>query len=379
MNLTRLSGTWSSPTDNTGFYGWGTGAYIDNNSDLQLESQNTAGGYSLRADWLNPQANFAQHYWSGPYYRPPGVLIELMGDHAHLTRTDGKTFRKPDGTPITVGGGNVIDIPFSNAARANYTFADGSVAVLPALSNDGDTPANPLHAAGVFPGDKSSYGVNMVIMAEGNVRVKGVYGAISNSPGNVAGQNPFNTDHLGRVHLTIVTGGTAYIDGNILKGDGYMNGNSPTIEGASSCAILAKDYVTVNTTMFMAAENQGPSWTPVLTNTDLQYIGIPTDAPAYDPIMSFGVDPTTYTTGGAPFSPIFLLMRHASNTDNAGGGSTAINLEINSALSLGLPPATNNTQYRFNGLGSTVSSAISGVSTGDLRSRHQVQRSLCSG
>ncbi len=39
--LTRLSGTWSSPTDNTGFYGWGTGRYIDNNSDLQLELQNT--------------------------------------------------------------------------------------------------------------------------------------------------------------------------------------------------------------------------------------------------------------------------------------------------------------------------------------------------
>ena len=179
--LTRLSGTWNAAgTENTGFYGWGTGAYIDNNADLQLETQNGNGGYSLRSDWLNPQANFAQHYWSGPYYRPPGVLIELMGDHAHLTRTDGKTFRKPDGTPITTGGGNAVDIPFSNAARASYTFPDGAtVYTLPALSTDGDVPNNAQRdpAPTSFPGDKQSYGVSMVIMAEGNVRVKKAFTA----------------------------------------------------------------------------------------------------------------------------------------------------------------------------------------------------------
>jgi len=349
--LTRLSGMWNSPSDNTGFYGWGTGAYIDNNSDLQLETQNANGGYSLRADWLNPQANFAQHYWSGPFYRPPGVLIELMGDHAHLTRTDGKSFRKPDGTPLTTGGGNVVDIPFRDIARANYTFPDGSVFTLPALSHDGDDPA-PLNqlrdpVPTDYPNDKLSYGVNLVIMAEGNVRVKGVYGAISNT----------GADHLGRVHLTIVSGGTAYIDGNILKGDGYQTvtpaATTNTIEGASTCAILAKDYVTVNTTMFMAAENQGPSWTQALTNNDLQYIGIPTDTPSYDPIMSFGVNPQTYTYtvngNPVPFTPEFLFVRHATNTDNAGGGSTAMNLEINPATNVALlPPAQSTTQYRFN-------------------------------
>ena len=71
--LTRLSGTWfNNPQTgevNTGFYGWGTGVYIDNNSDLQPETQNVSGGYSLRGDWLNPQAQFAQSYWSGPAIR----------------------------------------------------------------------------------------------------------------------------------------------------------------------------------------------------------------------------------------------------------------------------------------------------------------------
>lgn len=346
--LTRLSGKWNSPSDNTGFYGWGTGTYIDNTTDLQQETQNATGGYSLRADWLNPQANFAQHYWSGAYYRPPGVLIELMGDHIHLTRSDGKSFRKPDGAAVTAGGGNVVDIPLRNSDRANYTFGDGSVFVLPELAHDGDEAASVTRDPNTanFPVDRLSYGVNMVIMAEGNVRVKGVYGAISDTT------NP-GGDHLSRVHLTIVSGGTAYIDGNILKGDGYKDNTGIHAENASSCAILAKDYVTINTTMFMAAENQGPSWTPVLTNNDLQYIGIPTDAPAYDPIMAFGVDPTTYTIGGgAGRSPLFLLMRHASNQDNSGGGSSAFNLEINAATNVGgFPPITSPTQYRFNGLG----------------------------
>ena len=165
-----------------------------------------------------------------------------------------------------------------------------------------------------------------------------------------------NSDHLGRVHLTIVSGGTAYIDGNILKGDGYFNGTDNVRENASTCAILAKDYITVNTTMFMAAQNQGPSWTPALINSDLQYIGIPTDAPSFDPIMSFGFDPRKYQhNGGAYNFPIFMMVRHASNQDNAGGGSTAINLEINGAENLGgLPPLTSPTQYRFNGAGVQV-------------------------
>jgi hypothetical protein len=90
----------------------------------------------------------------------------------------------------------------------------------------------------------------------------------------------------------------------------------------------------------------------VLTNNDLQYIRIPTDAQSYDPIMSFGKDPTQYTIGNVIGScPIFLMMRHASDTDNAGGGSSAMNLEINPVLSGGAAPGVSPTQYRFNGLG----------------------------
>lgn len=343
-DLTRNSGAWNSTSNglvNSGFYGWGTGVYVDNTSDLQPETQNASGVYSLRADWLNPQASFGLSYWSGPYYRPPGVLIELMGDHIHMTRNDGKAFRKPDGTPVSTGG-NVVDIPLNNTARSattQYVFPDGTSYNLPPLANDGDQPsANPLLRDPVptnFPGDKLSYGVNLVIMSEGNVRVKGMYGVVTDAT------NP-SGDHLSRVHLTIVSGGTAYIEGNILKGDGYFDGTQINYEKASTCSILAKDYVTVNTTMFMAANNQGPNWTSVI-GTDLHYIDLPANAATYDPTVAFGVNPASYTTGGgAAQSQLYLFVRHASMTDNAGGGSTAFNFAVN-------PAQPTWAQYHFDG------------------------------
>ncbi len=343
---TMYSGTWNGAT-NTGFYGWGTGVWVDNNSDLQPETANGTGGYSLRADWLNPRATFAQHYWSGPFYRPPGVLVELLGDHIRMTRSDGKSFRKPDGTGVTASGGNVVDIPLRRLGPISYTFPDGQVATLPALANDGDAPAGTAGAiprTGTFPGDKQSYGVNLVLMAEGNVRVKGYYGAVSDA-------TSASGDHLGRVHLTIVSGGTAYIDGNIIRTDGYKDAGGITYERASTCSILAKDYVTLNTTMFMAPPSQGPAWTQQLNNADLQYIGLPTDTQSFDPEVAFGVNPATYRVGGS-LSPLFMFVRQAANQNNSGGGASAFNLTINPAADIsGLLPASAPSQYRFNGAG----------------------------
>lgn len=346
--LTRLSGIWQasgSAPANTGFNGWGTGVYVDNNSDLQLETQNANGEYSLRGDWVNPQPGAtAQSYWNGPFYRPPGVLIELLGNHIRLTRTDGKVFRKPDGTPMG-SGGNVVDIPLSNALRSpnTYTFPDGTSYVLPALDTAGDLPAvqSPQtrdQTPGNFPGDKNSYGVNLVIMAEGNVRVKGVYGVITDSRSSAG-------DHLSRVHLTIVSGGTAYIDGNIVKGDGYIdNAGNVHPERASTCAILAKDYVCVNTTMFMASANQALSWGSPNFNPPPYFTDIPNQTPFYDPTMSFGVDPATYGT------PLYLFTRHASNVEGS-SASTAMNLQINPAFDAG----NGNSFYNFtNVLGFTA-------------------------
>jgi hypothetical protein len=323
-SLTRDSGIWVGNL-NTGFFGWGRGVYINNPQDLQHESQGVNGGYSLRADWLDPKA-FPNSFWQGPNYRPPGVQLEIRGTHLIFTRSDNDVFRKPDGTPITANGGKVIDIPLADDERANYVFPDGTAYALPPLPHLGDEPKG---AAGTPPGyvnpfnDQNSYGVNVVVMLEGNVRIKGNYGGVT---------DPTSTTvpHLGRVHLTVVTGGTAYIEGNLVKGDGYLNGKSPVLERGSTCSILAKDYVCVNTTMFMSPENQTSVWTPDPAVDGVFDVYLGTARQSYDESFSWGVDPTSYMTNLTNPSPIFLMTRHRALSP----GPSAMNLFVNPALNV---------------------------------------------
>jgi hypothetical protein len=118
---------------------------------------------------------------------------------------------------------------------------------------------------------------DIVIYAEGNVRVRGTISDPADSIGNPsAGQY---VDH----HVSLVTNGTAYIDGSILKGD-YLqdshgmsgapplgpppppNGPSPLPASASqpvsnsSIAIMAEQYVTINTTQFFAGPEDYSSY-----------------------------------------------------------------------------------------------------------------------
>jgi hypothetical protein len=319
-SLTRDSGYFVGNL-NTGFFGWGRGVYINNPQDLQHESQGVNGGYSLRTDWLDPAA-FPNSFWHGPHYRPPGVQLEIRGTHLIFTRSDGDVFRKPDGTPITANGGKVIDIPLADDERLNYVFPDGTAYQLPPLPHLGDEPKG---TAGTPPGyvnpfnDQNSYGVNIVVMLEGNVRIKGSYGGVTD-PTNIT------IPHLGRVHLTIVTGGTAYIEGNLVKADGFVQAGVPNLERGSTCSILAKDYVCVNTTMFMSPENQTGVWTQdpgTPSIFDLTLSGGDT----YDESFSWGVDPISYQVG-ANASPIFLMTRHRALTP----GPSAMNLLVNPGM-----------------------------------------------
>ncbi len=319
--LTRDSGIWSGNL-NTGFFGWGRGVYINNPQDLQHESQGINGSYSLRTDWLDPKA-YPNSFWQGPNYRPPGIQVEFRGTHVILTRSDSDVFRKPDGTPITANGGKVVDIPLADDERASYVFPDGTAYALPPLPHLGDEPKTAANLPPAYANpfnDQNSYGVNLVIMAEGNVRIKGNYGGITD-PGNTT------IPHLGRVHVTVVTGGTAYVEGNLLKADGYLNGGAPVLERGSTCSILAKDYVCVNTTMFMSPENQTGVWTPDPANDGVFDVYLGTSRETYDQSFSFGVDPATYKSG-AGASPIYLMTRHRALSP----GPSAMNLLINPVL-----------------------------------------------
>ncbi len=338
--LTAQSGSWINSTLNTGMIGWGTGIYINNNADRQIETvtPGITGSYSLPADWINPNAGFAQSAWQGPFYRPPGVLIELLGDHIRLTRSDGLPFYNSDGTTNAQGNGSVLDIPLSDAARAALPVIAGT-APIPPFPHDGDDPTTNAVATNgennsALKIDPNSYGVNVVLFAEGNIRIKGVYGTVSNT-------NNTSAPQLSRVHLTLITGGTAYIEGNVIKGDGTIAGagGQVVLQRNSTCQVIAKDYVCVNTSMFVQPANQTNVWSRVTPDLDQFATEIGLARNSVDMKLSNGVDPATYNFGQ------MLFMNHAS----APPGPTAINMLINPVLDNG----SGNTAYLFGGVGRT--------------------------
>ena len=93
---------------------------------------------------------------------------------------------------------------------------------------------------------------DVIIYAEGNVRVRGVVSADPDERPRRCDRTPGDTDDKLPRHVTIVTNGTAYIDGSLLRGN-----------PESSIQVLAHDYVCVNTTQFLAGAivDQNPAGT----------------------------------------------------------------------------------------------------------------------
>jgi hypothetical protein len=274
--LTRNSGVWKLVTDpdgrqwwyNTGYYGWGDGLYIDNRSDVQEENAI----YNLRSDWLNPGGS---EYWKGPYYSPPGVSILLTP--FDLDNDDG------DNNPMT---GN----PDMVLTRTDSVWYDPE-----------GNPRTDMGEMIYMP-----YPKNRVIFAEGNIRIKGM---------------------LPRdMQLTVVSGATIYIEGNILRYREQDPDSPPSPK--SSIALLATDYICVNTTQF---------FTPV------RGIFVPGNAATEE--AHFEVTPGSEGTFWLDFSfgdwigkyqntPIALYVRHTSDKDAA--GDSFMNLLVNYA---GIPPS----------------------------------------
>lgn len=268
-----ITGASYAPDPDASQYGYGRAIYVDNSTDLQPESSKLVGGYTLIDEWLHragaDSENGAKSGWVGSFYRPPGVDITLGRQVAR--------FNSGSASPSTAsfygvrltrtdvdGAGNLIGWKDPNGNAINGIDDDGttrSTMTIPyrALDASNQEAVDPTSLA---PGsdDLAEYEANpdndVVIYAEGNVRVHGVVSAAStDSNGNdqtdfarnyaVAGTRadggqPLNDDQVPR-HVTIVTNGTAYIDGSILKGN-----------PESTITILAHDYVCVNTTQFLA-------------------------------------------------------------------------------------------------------------------------------
>ena len=327
--LTRDSGYWVKGANgqeyNTGQFGYGRNVYIDNFEDQQPETTTPGinGSYSLPADWTNPNAGFSQSFWNGQHYNAPGVTIELLGDFIKITRHDSKSWYNFNGSSNPNGDLKTIMVPLSDIDRSQVNDNSTPPKSLQPLPHDGDEPG----AAKVGAGDKNSYGVNLVIMAEGNVNVRGVYGAVTNNVdvSETISGGVVTARKLGRVHLTIVSGGTAYIEGNVVKGDGFINGTGGafTAEHNSTCAIMAKNYICVNTSKFMQTnarfDREG--------NRDYDTFAaqIAQNTAGLDTTFSFGVDPNAYNI------PPFLLVRQTATS----AGLTPMNFLLNPAYNPG--------------------------------------------
>ena len=231
----------------SGQYGYGQSIYINNPSDIQGNSTTIGGGSTLVDQWLNNTAENAdagggKGGWDGQFYNPPGVNITLGRMNVDPTKykstfgirmnLSSGTFPNPDGTAGTSASQTVLydDINASND---------------PATEKTNYTGANPDNDVSIY--------------AEGNVRLHGVGSADPADPDTTLS----NQDKYPR-HITIVTNGTAYIDGSLLKG------NPDT-----TITVLAHDYVCVNTTQFLAGpqsdDNSLGTTGPNKTGDDLDF------------------------------------------------------------------------------------------------------------
>jgi len=217
-------------------FGYGQSIYINNPDDIHENSTVIGGGSTLVDQWLNNTAENADKGdgkggWDGPFYNPPGVNITLgqfptgknkpMPLYAYgirMTLTEGK-FPNTDGTVGTLGSQTVL---YDDINASNDPATEKTNALVPNPDND------------------------VLLYAEGNVRVHGPASADpADTDASVADKYPR--------HITIVTNGTAYIDGSLLKGN-----------PDSTITVLAHDYVCVNTTQFLAGpqSDDNPLGTP---------------------------------------------------------------------------------------------------------------------
>lgn len=290
--LTMNSGRWRNDRGvwyNAGRYGWGAGIYIDNRTDIQAESRSLFGGLSLRADWIKPN-NDMTAYWRGSYYIPPGVQIILRPDDLN---GDGK----PDLILIRTDSDR-------RGAKRIWLGEDGKP-----LPGTGQTLIR-------------SYPENGVIFAEGNIRIKGML--------------PDPEKYPEYAQLTVVSGATIYIEGNILKFRRRASAKGDTrspVEGdpRNAIALLAADYVCVNTTQFVS----------LLTDTGPASVGsdardgrppfhlIVTPDPGTNFRTEFAFGPADYLFED-DFKPM-LFVRDASDE-----GASYINMWINAGENGGL-------------------------------------------
>ncbi|RYG36084.1 hypothetical protein EON81_10835, partial [bacterium] len=231
VTMTRESGA-QVLDGNSGRYGHGTGVYVDNVSDRQTAKteagRQAPSARSLPQDWTDPN-NRESTGWNGPFYMPRGAYLTLQNDGFTIVRDSRGPASEREWKDYRGVG--------SNSSSLRYKIGRDTQGFIRIV--DGLNPGIANINAALTPNDfNRGFLFSGVLCFEGNVRVRGV----------------IPTD----VQLNVVSNGTIYIEGSITKG---VTGNTVTAPGTnvgarlnrlsrSTLGLLAKDWVTVNTTMF---------------------------------------------------------------------------------------------------------------------------------
>lgn len=211
--MTRDTGPWrrislegETQTVNLGWYGYGQGIYVDNFADIQYENDRDA----VMEEWLRRgKGDVALTGWVGGFYTPSVRESGTVHPILEVTLT-------PDGIWMTRADRDVRGRNFGEAYKFQTRLFYGPNPQTGAWEAKGTTH--------LFP-----YPQNGVLFAEGSLRIKGVVGRRNGANGLLPEQ------------LTVVSGGTIYIEGSLTRG-----------HPASRLALLARDYVCLNPTQFLA-------------------------------------------------------------------------------------------------------------------------------
>ncbi len=221
--MTRNSGRLVNDR-RTGRWGYGEGVYVDSPERANLDSEDErrvqGAVRSLPSDWLNPN-NASSLGWQGPYYIPVGAYLQLLPDGFEIIRDS----RSSQRTWRNQGGGQTG----TNRVRFRIREIAGQKYIINSMVSPAEIglPAGSLSDS-VFTSQGEPF--NGVIFFEGDLRTRGV----------------IPTD----VQLTVVSMGTIYVEGSITKGLINETGGVINRPSRSLLMLMARDYVTVNTTMF---------------------------------------------------------------------------------------------------------------------------------
>lgn len=293
--------------------GWGEGIYLNNQNQIQFNHDID----KLRTEWLNPGDTAP---WFNGVYNPTqnGQAVEVvLGDWT------------------LDASGNVVALPQIQLRRYDAPFVDV----------DGNALISQQDADGCFY-MYTSYPRNGIIFAEGNLVVKGnlpasikyaktaPYAPTGEPGGLVAPNGPikyyddiYNYDDIEkryhdynrRFDLTIVSGGTIYIDGNLLG----PSSRAITTSGSpydSKLALLAADNVCLNPTHLFDFASASSQPAQAINGENVWRLS---QGAGSSLAVSFSTAGTSITR---------MLLRHAGDSSNLITPYTMMNMAINNVV-----------------------------------------------